>query len=303
MNDIPIIVAEFTTNHMGNLNLLLRMVENAVQAGCDFIKMQKKDVEKFYTEEKLNSAYMSPYGENYRDYRTIFEFDEMDFKRLDAKCGEFGVEWFCTVQDRTSLSFMLRFDLDLYKVASINNRNTDFLKAVADNVPLGKTIVLSVAGSTLRQVEKSLNFFPNHSLYVLHCVAEYPCWPDHLRLGNIPVLIREFSDDRIKVGYSGHEEGILPSLAAVDMGAKMIERHFCLTRHSFVHHNECSLTPTDFLNLTRLIKSGAELAPLYEPHLPDAAFGVSFGISECEKDFLEKHRYGTKFLTHRSTLK
>ncbi len=292
-------VAEFTTNHMGNLNLLLRMVEAAAWAGADLIKMQKKDVESFYSQEKLASPYDSPYGKTYRDYRTIFEFEHTDYARFDARCREERIAWFSTIQDQTSFDFMARYDLPLYKVASINARNHDFLRATAEHVPVDRRIVISVAGSQLREIAQALELFPRHPITILHCVAQYPCPPDQLRLGNIPVLRREFADARITVGYSGHETGIEPSLAAVALGAQMIERHFALSRHSFVHHIECSLEPDEFLRLVRTARSNEDLGR-YVEQLPRAALQSSFGMSARERDFLVEHKYGRKYLDERA---
>ena len=197
-------VAEFTTNHMGNLNLLLRMVERAAWSGCDAIKMQKKDVSSFYAREKLDASYCSPYGKTYGEYRAIFEFEDEDFVRFDRKCKEHGVEWFCTAQDLPSLMFMLRFDLARYKVASCNARNHALLHEFAKNVPFDRTIVVSVAGLTLKEVERSLEIFPNHRIWLLHCVAQYPCPADALRLGNIRALRRNSAtpDTRTAVDHS-----------------------------------------------------------------------------------------------------
>ena len=295
----PEFVFEFTTNHMGNLNVLLRMVEKAVWAGCDYIKMQKKDVETFYTKEKLDAPYVSPYGKAYRDYRTIFEFGDQDFARFDRKCKELGVRWFVTPQDVPSLEFMLKYDLDLYKVASSNARNVQFLQTMAQKVPKDKPIVISVAGSTLAEIDAALSMFPNHRIYLLHCVAEYPCPPEDLRLGNIEVFQREFASDRIAIGYSGHEQGIKPTLAAVDLGAKLIERHFTLSRHSFVHHIECSLEPEEYMELIEIVRSGRDLQEFYAD-LPPEAFESSFGMSESEKDFLIHQKYGRKYLREES---
>jgi N-acetylneuraminate synthase len=288
-------VAEFTTNHMGNLNVLLRMVERAAAAGCSLIKMQKKDVETFYSQEKLDSPYVSPYGKTYRDYRKTFEFDEDDFQRFDRKCRDVGVGWFCTVQDVPSLHFMLRFGLSHFKVASSNARNRPLLEQCRDAIPTDREIVISVGGSTLSQVEAALAMFPNHRIWLLHCVAQYPCPPENLRLGNIAELKRHFASNRVRVGYSGHEEGIKPSLAAIALGADMVERHFCLSRHSFVHHIECSLEPSEFAELVRAAKSPKELAEARE-YLPPVAFRQSFGMSEIEKTFLVEQTYGTKFI-------
>ena len=295
----PSFVAEFTTNHMGNLNVLLRMVERAAAAGCDYIKMQKKDVETFYTKEKLDVPYLSPYGKTYREYRSIFEFGEEDYTRFDRHCRNQGIRWFSTVQDVPSLYFMLRYDIQLYKVASCNARNKEFLKEVARSVPKGLGIVISVAGSTLQEIEESLKIFGDHQVYLLHCVAEYPCPPQALRLGNIQVLEERFACDWVSIGYSGHEEGIIPTLAAIDLGARMIERHFCLSRHSFVHHIECSLEPQEYKELVDIVRSGADLKGLYTG-LPPSAFDSYFGMNEVERSFLIEQTYGRKYIKEKS---
>ena len=138
---MPRFTAEFTTNHMGNFNVLMRMVELAAKAGADYIKMQKKDVDNFYTEEKLNSEYNSPYGQTYRDYRKIFEFDRRDFDEFDRKCKSLDVEWFATPQDVKSLHFLLDYSMPLVKVASINSRNEELLIELRDKVPVDKRLV------------------------------------------------------------------------------------------------------------------------------------------------------------------
>jgi N-acetylneuraminate synthase len=288
-------VAEFTTNHMGNLNVLLRMVERAAAAGCTLIKMQKKDVETFYSKEKLDKAYASPYGKTYRDYRSVFEFNEDDFTRFDQKCREVGVGWFCTVQDVPSLHFMLRFNLSHFKVASSNARNRELLEQCERNIPKDRTIVISVAGSTLTQVEDAVRLFPDHKLWLLHCVAQYPCPVNALRLGNIACLKKHFGDDRIRIGYSGHEEGILPSLGAIAMGAELVERHFCLSRHSFVHHIECSLEPHEFEELVIAARS-REHIEASRHQLPANAFDTELGMSTVERDFLVDQAYGMKYV-------
>jgi N-acetylneuraminate synthase len=287
-----IFVAEFTTNHLGNFNLLMRMLETARGAGCDIIKMQKKDVETYYSAAKLDGKYDSPYGKTYRDYRTTFEFSPDDFDRFDQECKDARVPWFCTVQDIPSLHVMLSFDLPMIKISSSNANNSELLREVRRLVPETRKIVLSVAGLTLSQIDHALKNFPDHPVSVLHCVAEYPCPPSSLRLGNIPVLIQEFSSDRVEVGYSGHEIGILPSLAAIDLGATMVERHFCVSRQSFAHHIECSLEPNEFAALANIARSGSPLRKFYCDTLPDAAFKTSFGMTEAEQGFLLNQEYG-----------
>lgn len=294
-------VAEFTTNHMGNLNVLLRMVEEAAAAGCRYIKMQKKDVDNFYSKEKLDSDFNSPYGKTYREYRSIFEFSDEDFQRFDSKCKELGVEWFATAQDDLSLDFLLKYDLPGYKVASSNARNFEFLRRLESKVPKDKFLVISVAGSSLKEVEKAIDLFPNHTINLLHCVARYPCPPEGVLLGNIEVLKKNFETSRVKVGYSGHEETIHPSLAAIALGANMVERHFCLSRKSFVHHIECSLEPHEFSEMVSKAQSETDLQK-YVDQLPSSALKTNFGMTADQSSFLLEGKYGKKFLDGKSKI-
>ncbi len=280
------LVAELTTNHAGNMNVLLRMVDAAVDAGATCIKMQKKDVETFYSQEKLDLEYASPYGQTYREYRTMFEFPLEDWVRFDKHCMYWAIPWFATPQDLPSLDFLLSFQSCRYKVSSSNARDIDFLVAVADRIESESEIVLSVAGSTLDQIAESLDVFHDfRRVWLLHCVAQYPCSIRDLRLGNIAELKKRFGSDRVRIGYSGHEEGWAPSLVAAQLGAEMIERHFCLSRHSFVHHIECSLTPPEFATMARAIRDGKTA------ELPPVAHRIEFGMSDEEKLFLENQTY------------
>lgn len=296
-------VAEFTTNHAGHLGLLLRMVDAAADAGADWIKMQCKDVRTFYTQEKLAAEYPSPYGKTYRDYRTLFELDNDDWCRFDARCKANGIPWFCTVQDVASLEYMLAFGLKRYKVASSNARNVHFLEEVARQVPRECEIVCSVGGSTLRQVEDTLRIFNDHRrTWLLHCVAEYPCPLYRCRLGNIVELRRHFACDTVHIGYSGHEEGYLATLAAANLGAEMVERHFCMSRHSFVHHIECSLEPDEFGDMVRLVNGADEDRAGLCRQVPSAAYGSQFGMSGVERRFLVQQTYGQHYMEGGSTI-
>jgi|2_EtaG_2_1085320.scaffolds.fasta_scaffold00326_5 N-acetylneuraminate synthase len=276
-----ILVAEFTVNHFGHPLLLERMFDVAIQSGCDFVKLQKKDVESFYSSEKLASPYHSPFGITYGDYRSSLELSISEFKRFDEKARD---KWFATVQDIKSLHEMLEFDLPMYKIASCNTNNVELLREAAKSVPTNKIIVLSVAGRTLAEISDLIDVFPHHQLIVNHCVAIYPCPPEELRLGNIKVLIDEFQSDRVKIGYSGHEVGLEASLFVMKLGVYYLERHFCLNRSaSFVHHRACSLEPHEFTKLAKLKN---------DQPLPNSSFATSFGESWQESKFLRDQVYG-----------
>jgi N-acetylneuraminate synthase len=298
-------VAEFTTNPMGNLNVLLRMVREAANAGCDLIKMQKKDVDTFYTQEKLNSPYLSPYGKTYRDYREIFEFDEEQFRRFNAECRKYNIVWFSTIQDIPSLKFLLAFDLPIYKMASMNIGNDNLIREIINNIPRDKEIVFSTAGATLERIERTLNLFASfRKITILHCVAEYPCSYEHCKLGNIFTLKERFESPNVEIGYSGHEEGYVPTYAAIALGAKTIERHFCLSRTSFVHHIECSLEPDEYKELIANVKNVNDAKEIAEKYadLPKEAFQCEFSMSAKESEFLIGGKYGRKYLTVKSEI-
>lgn len=294
-------ICEFTTNHMGNLNILLEMVRLASATGSNYIKMQKKNIETFYSQAKLNAPYKSPYGKSYRDYRKIFEFGKRDFDLFDAECKKYNMEWFATAQDKSSLKFLLDYDLPMYKLASTNAKNSDILKYCRDSIPTDKTIVVSVAGLELSEVGELINSFPKHNLIINHCVAEYPCKYKNLRLGNIKVLKDKFGSDRVSIGYSGHEEGIQPSLAAIKMGAEFVERHFCMSRHSFVHHVECSLEFSEFKEMVDIANGG--LSDMILEQFDDSVVKSSFGMSDMEKSFLLDMTYGKDYLQGDSKIK
>lgn len=280
MKKKPLIVAEFTTNHMGNLNVLLRMVKLAKWAGADIIKMQKKDVETFYTQDKLNGLYSSPYGKTYRDYRSIFEFGVEDFRRFDACCKENDIPWYSTIQDVNSIRFFEDFDMPMVKIASCNTRNDELILSIREGFP-EKPVVFSIGGTTMERIEEIVSIFDDREIYIQQCTAKYPCPTEQLHLGNITALKEKFPDPRIHVGYSGHEEGWIPTLVAVSLGAEIIERHFCISRDSFVHHIECSLEPGEFKDMTWTIDN-----------MPDI-YDTNFGMSKCEEKFLLQGSYGT----------
>ena len=288
-------ICEFTTNHMGNLNILLEMVRKASETGADYIKMQKKDVETFYTAEKLSMKYESPYGKTYGDYRKIFEFNKRDFDIFDKECEKYGIKWFSTAQDLKSLEFLLQYDLDLYKIASCNSNKYDMLREFSNKIPKDKTVVVSCAGRTLQEIEKILSIFGDHKVILNHCVAEYPCKTQNLRLGNLRVLSERFKTDRVEIGYSGHEEGLLPTYGAIISGATCIERHFCLSRHSFVHHIECSLEPDEYKEMVDTVKTGILPTELRQT-LGEEAFSSSFGMTKMEEAFLMKNTYGSEYI-------
>lgn len=294
------IVADFTTNHLGNMTLLHRMIQSAKAAGADSVKLQRKDIDAFYTQEQLDRSYVSPYGKTYREYREAFELFGDDWADVAWWCKENQIPWYITPQDTPSPRETggLTGSLQRFKISSTNARNREFIQHAANVFPADYEIVVSVAGQTLVEIERIVNLFCDHRrLWILHCVAEYPCPPERLRLGNIAELRKHFAGDHVHIGYSGHEQGYLPTLAAVEQfGAEMVERHFCISRNSFAHHIECSLEPYEFEAMVKIIRRQGDEQESPFMKLPvriaDEAYLTEFGMSEQERPFLEDQQYG-----------
>jgi len=280
--------ADCAINHLGNLNLLLRMVKKAKWAGVDAIKIQRKDVNTFYPPEKLNKPVKNvlPYGKTYGEYRSTFEFDMEQLSIFDRACRQADLPWYATIQDEVGLTMFGAFDLAMYKVPSCDARNKPFLELIHEVLPKDKLIVMSVAGSTLSEIANSLEIFSGRRMYLLHCIAEYPSYDEGVRLGNIPILEREFGSDLITIGYSGHEEGIQASLGAVDIGAKVVNRHFILVRTDLLERTECALEPEEFKTLIDKVHQGK-----LEYDLPVKAFDSWFGMTKVESRFLKDQEY------------
>lgn len=276
----PLFVADFATNHLGNLDLLLRMAERAAWAGCSLIGMRKTDVESCASREELDSPCEGPYGHTHRDHRTVLEFGADDFDRFDRRCRALGVGWFASARDLPSLEFLLGYDLPLYQVDASAMRDHSLLRGFARRVPRDRAIVLPVGDCTRAEIEEALAILSVHPLHLLHGVARSACPPEALRLGDLEALRRTFADERVSVGYSGHEAGLAASYAAVDLGACMVVRPFCLSRHSFAPAIECSLEPHEFKLLVDTAHEGLFLHDLYR-ELPPAAFAAPFGTGEA----------------------
>jgi len=286
-------ICETTVNHLGNFHLLMRMARLAKDMGCDWIRVPKKDVQTFYPKEKLEEPYESklPYGRKYGEWRETFELSNFEFQMFDIICTRMKLPWFSTVMDWPSFEYLSQnYRLPAYKIASCNARNKPYLQKLSDAIPTDKIIVISVGGSTLAEIKDTLDIFPEHPIYLLHCIAEYPTLPENARLGNIPILKETFGSERVTIGYSGHELGYIPSLVAAHLGADVIERHFTIQRHNLIPRVNVALEPDEFKKMIDIVRSGKSLET-YIDILPPEALKSKFGMSDIEKPFLKSQQY------------
>jgi sialic acid synthase SpsE len=259
--DRVLIVAELTNNHLGDVSRLVEMIERAREAGADLIKIQKRDVNSFYSEEKLSSYYWSPFGKTLRDYRTGVELDEKKLRILDDTCRSLEIGWFCSVLDFPSFEMINSFKPGLMKIPSTISNHKEFHQQIADN--FHGPIVISTGFTDQSYEEYVLNTFRrNEKIFLLHCISAYPT---ALHDCNIAV-VKHYAElaqkyPNIIPGYSSHDLGSFASILAVAGGARMLEKHVKLGDVDWVHFDKVALDlKTDsFIKYVKDIRE-AELA-------------------------------------------
>lgn len=250
---MPKIVAEISINHMGMLKLVKIIIDECEKMGVDYIKLKMKDVGKYYEDESKKWR-----GYNFKEYRASLELSKDDFKEIDEYCKNKKIKWYATVHDEESLEFISQFNPPFYKVASMDNDRLGFLdkildKAFAQKVP----IVVSLGGKTYDWADIIAEKAKAKGVeaYILHCVSIYPTPLEETNILAVGRLKEKFKNDsHIHIGYSGHEEGYLPTLLAVQQGAEMIERHICFSRDLQIHHIKAGLNIEEFKDMVRDIR-------------------------------------------------
>jgi len=236
-----LVVAEFTNNHIGNRNRLLKMIELAVESGADMIKVQKRDVSTFYTEEELKTPYTSPFGNTLQAYREAVELTDDLFELLDKECRKRRIPWFASVLDWNSYLYMRNLDCPIIKLPSTISNHKNYLTKVANDFK-GELVVST--GFTDREYEEFVlnNLIKENKFFLLQCTSSYPTPPEGCQLS----VIRHYDHlsklyPNIIPGYSSHDLGSLGCMMAVAAGARMIEKHVKLGDLDWVHFDSVAI--------------------------------------------------------------
>ncbi|AEI51018.1 N-acetylneuraminate synthase family protein [Runella slithyformis] len=240
---IPMIVAELTNNHIGDEKRLRTMIRMAKDEGADIIKVQRRDVNTFYSEAELMRPYISPFGNTLGHYRRAVELTDDLFKVLIDECRKNEIFWFTSVLDKNSYDYILQYNLPLIKLPSTISNHRNYLKHVAET--FDGDIVVSTGFTDKEYEDFVLNQFTsnNRLLYLLQCTSSYPAPPDACNIA----VIRHYSEIRherfpnIIPGYSSHDVGALASQMAISAGALMIEKHVKLGNLDWVHFDSVAL--------------------------------------------------------------
>lgn len=250
------IIAEAGVNHNGNLDLAFRLCEEAKKAGVDAVKFQTWKTEKIVT----CSAQLASYQEkNIQDvslsqYEMLkrLELSYEQFIQLQSFCRELDIEFLSTPDEEDSLDFLMRLGLPFIKIGSGEVTNIPYLRKIG---MYRKPVVLSTGMSTIGQVSLAYDTLLSSGaseVTLLHCTTNYPCPMVEVNLRAMQTLKETF---KCRVGYSDHTMGIEVPIAAVAMGATLVEKHFTLDRNMAGPDHKASLNPLELKQMVVAIRN------------------------------------------------
>jgi N-acetylneuraminate synthase len=242
------IVAEIGINHNGDMGLARQLIDTAEAAGCNAVKFQKRTIDVVYSAEELAKPRENPFGPTNGDLKRGLEFDKEEYDEINRYCHEQEIPWFASCWDEASVDFIDQFNPPCYKIASASLTDDNLLKYTRAK---GKPIVLSTGMSTLEEIDHAVEVLGRKDLVILQSTSTYPADYQELDLKVIPELRKRYD---VPVGYSGHETGLATSVAAVALGASMVERHITIERSMWGSDQAASLGPSGITRLVRDIR-------------------------------------------------
>lgn len=245
-----LIIAEIGVNHNGSLRRALDLVDAAVEAGADVAKFQTF----VSTEIAVASAPVAPYQltrgvENQRSLLSALALSRDDYAVIKKHCDRTGIEFLSTAFDPESLRFLIDVGIERVKIPSGEITNPLLLRVAAE---VGLPVIMSTGMSDLDEVRRAIAIFGGtSSLTLLHCTSAYPTPLEEVNLRAMSSMSQEFD---LPVGYSDHTPGIEASIAAVALGASVIEKHLTLSCDDSGPDHRASLEPREFRGLVAALR-------------------------------------------------
>ncbi len=246
------VVAEIGNNHQGQAALAAEMVHAAAESGVQAVKFQKRDVDAMFTRGGRDAPYTgaNSFGATYGEHRRQLELGVEEMARLKELAESLGLVFFASAWDRSSNVQMYELGVELVKICSADLVNIPLLRQVG---AMGLPVIMSTGMSSLADIDLAVDELRrfHDEIVLLHCNSTYPCKEECIGLPVQQLLRQRYG---LPVGYSGHERGLGPSVAAVAMGACVVERHFTLDRTMRGTDHQASLEPEDFRRLMVMIR-------------------------------------------------
>lgn len=249
------IIAEAGVNHNGSFELAKQLVDKAVWAGADCIKFQTFNSKNLVSKNAQKAEYQkktTDSSESQLDMLKKLELTKEQFTELRSYCNQKGIIFLSTPFDLESIDFLASIGVKTWKVPSGEITNYPFLRAIGQRK---ESVIMSSGMCTLEEVRDAVNVlkeFGTTNITLLHCTTEYPAPYDSVNLKAMQTLQKEFG---YKVGYSDHTNGIEIPVAAVAMGATVIEKHFTLDKNMEGPDHKASLEPEELRQMILSIRN------------------------------------------------
>lgn len=243
-----LIIAEVGVNHNGSLELAKKLIDVAAESGADIVKFQTFRADELTTKTARKAHYqrnVNNINETQQAMLRGLELTNAMHKELIAHCAINHIKFLSTGFDIESINFLVSLGIDCLKIPSGEITNLPYLRHIGS---MEKKIILSTGMSNLGEIEEAINIIensgtPRKNITLLHCTSEYPAQIDHINLNAMKTIKNAFAVD---VGYSDHSKGIEISIAAVALGASIIEKHLTLDKNLPGPDHQASLEPSEF---------------------------------------------------------
>lgn len=251
------IIAEAGVNHNGSLDLAKKLVDVAVDSGANAVKFQTFKAEKLVSKSAQKAEYQKQATSTEESQYDMIKRLELNIEahcELIAYCNQENIMFLSTPFDHDSIDLLNGFGMSIFKIPSGEITNLPYLRHIGS---LKKNVILSTGMANLGEVEDALNVLTGEGvrkeqITVLHATTEYPCPISEVNLRAMKTMRRAFG---VKVGYSDHTQGIEVPIAAVAMGATVIEKHFTLDRSMEGPDHKASLEPDELKAMVRAIRA------------------------------------------------
>lgn len=253
-----IIIAEAGVNHNGDILLAKKLIDTAVEAGVDYVKFQTFKSEKLVSKfaEKASYQKVNTKDEIESQLSMLQKLEmskEMHFELIDY-CQSKNIKFLSTAFDLESIDFLNKLNIDLFKIPSGEMTNLPYLRKIGG---LGKPIILSTGMGSLKEIEDALNVLikagaKREHITILHCNTEYPTPMGDVNLNAMKTIGQTYN---LPVGYSDHTLGIEVPIAAVALGATVIEKHFTLDKTFDGPDHIASLEPEELIAMVKAIRN------------------------------------------------
>ncbi len=254
-NNHTFIIAEAGVNHNGSFELAKQLIDKAVWAGVDCIKFQTFNSKNLVSKNAQKADYQkkkTDSNESQLEMLKKLELSKEQFIELKKYCQEKNIMFLSTPFDLESIDFLASIGVNIWKVPSGEITNYPFLRAIGQRK---ESVIMSTGMCTLEEVRDAVSVltkFGTSNITLLHCTTEYPAPFDSVNMKAMQTLKKEFG---YKIGYSDHTNGIEIPVAAVAMGACVIEKHFTLDRNMEGPDHKASLGPDELKQMVQSIRN------------------------------------------------